>query len=328
MKLFSRESLARTLLPLVRYHNLVHARERIGRYLVSLPERLVRSASALAAGLVREIGEVALPASFRRSSVYQNMVESTLRFLIEQVGQAEGAYPPEGRLAENFALRRAAGDGIDLVGLLAFRASPVWVMAALADISGAGRLLIREIAGSLKEEGLLDANANFENVDQILDGLEGSAVQVAKSLRAPPLNVAELRKEWDVLRACARTIPAPNLPSPEFLWRSWEELKSEAAHEHRSVFQMSTLVALSTISHVPENMRWLSRCAQTAARRTGQLFAGTLLDHYSLTLKEIRSAGYLNYWIREFRPYLRAAAEQFSPQHRTLTERLWSKKGS
>src|SRR5437879_13581108 len=70
------------------------------QYLLSLPERLLRSASALAAGLVREIGNIALPKRVRRTRLYQTMVETTLRFLIEQVGQVEGSYPAEGKLAE------------------------------------------------------------------------------------------------------------------------------------------------------------------------------------------------------------------------------------
>src|SRR5260370_10319229 len=166
------------------------------QYLLSLPERLLRSASALAAGLVREIGNITLPKRVRRTRLYQTMVENTLRFLIEQVGQVEGAYPAEGKLAENFALRRAAGDGIEFAGIMAFHASPVWVLAALADLSGAGRSLISEIAEALKAEGLLPGDARFETVDQILDGLERSAGRLAETLRAPPLDVATLRAEW------------------------------------------------------------------------------------------------------------------------------------
>ena len=86
--------------------------DRAARYLVSLPERALRSAAALAAGLVRELGDVVLPAPLRRTKLYQNLVEGTLRFLIEQVGEVEGAYPPESRLADDFAVRRAAGNGI------------------------------------------------------------------------------------------------------------------------------------------------------------------------------------------------------------------------
>ena len=56
-------------------------------YLCSLPERVLRSVSALAGGLLREAGEVALPARVRRTRLYQSLVDSSLRFLIEQVGQ-------------------------------------------------------------------------------------------------------------------------------------------------------------------------------------------------------------------------------------------------
>src|SRR5215475_5313210 len=143
--------------------------KRVTSYLLSLPERTVRSATALASGLLREIGEVTIPHAVRRSRLYQNLVEATLRFLIEQVGEVEGVYPNEEKLAEDFLVRRTAGNGIELIGILAFRASPVWVLAALADASGGGRYLIREISGSLKEAGLLEAQAEFVNVDQMLD---------------------------------------------------------------------------------------------------------------------------------------------------------------
>jgi hypothetical protein len=250
------------------------------------------------------------------------MVESTLRFLIEQVGEVEGAYPDAGRLAKDFAIRRGVGNGIELAGVLAFRASPVWVLAALADISGAGRQLIQEIARSLKEEGLLDPTAEFSTVDQMLDGLERSSGRLAETINTPPLDVGELRRELSALREDARCIPTPSLPSPELLNRTWQELKESAAAENRSIFEMSSLVALTAVARLPENLLWLSRCARSAARRTGELFASGLLDYYTETLADIHRTGYLEYCAREFRPYLRAAAAQFSPRRLSLTEKL------
>jgi hypothetical protein len=294
----------------------------VGHYLLSLPERVVRSASALAGGLLRELGDAALPPAFRRTKLYQNLVDGTLRFLVEQVGQVENAYPPEGQLAEDFAMRRAAGNGIEWVGILAFRASPVWVMAALADLTGAGRQLIREISESLKKEGLLDPNATFETVDQMLDGLERTSGRLADAINTPPLDTASLRQEWTAFQDCARAIPPKNLPSAETLWRQWETLQREAAAQKQSVFQLSSLLALSAAGRLPENARWLSRCAVMAARHTRGVLAATLLDHYSATLQEIRQTGYLAYWTREFRPYLRAAAQQFSPGRLSLTQKL------
>src|ERR1700732_2405826 len=203
----------------------IQARSRVTRYLISLPERVVRAAAALAGGLIRELGYVTAPAAVRRTKTYQTMVEIALRFMIEQVGQVEGVYPSEGELASNFLLRRTAGHGIDLAGLLAFRASPVWIMAALADVSGAGRYIVQEIADALKQEGLLAGEARFENVDQLLEGLEQSASQVGDLCNAPPMDVAGLRREWGAFREAVAKIPPRNLPSAGFLGQHWEELK-------------------------------------------------------------------------------------------------------
>jgi hypothetical protein len=300
----------------------IATRSRVTRYLLSLPERVVRSAAALAGGLIRELGDVTVPAAVRRTKTYQTMVEIALRFMIEQVGQVEGVYPSEGELATNFLLRRTAGHGIELAGLLAFRASPVWIMAALADISGAGRQIVQEISEALKEEGLLDRDSKFENIDQLLDGLEQTTGQAADLFNAPPMDVAGLRKEWATFRQSIAKIPPRNLPSAELVRRHWDELKAEAAAQDRSVFQLSSIIAVSAVAHAPETLVRLARAANKAVWRTGQLFAGSVLEHYSNTLRDIRERGYAAYWAEAFRPYLRAAAGQFSPKHRSLTDRL------
>ena len=108
-------------------------------YLLSFPERVVRSVLGLGAGVAREVGEVALPDGVRHSRLYQNLVDATLRFLIEQVGGAEGVYGAEGTLPDDFLVRRTAGNAVEVLGIVAFRASPVWVLAALADVCGVGQ---------------------------------------------------------------------------------------------------------------------------------------------------------------------------------------------
>ncbi len=295
-------------------------RGSLARYLMSLPERVLRSASALAAGLARELGNITLPAAVRRTSLYRTMVEATLRFLIEEVGQVEGVYPPATALARDFLYRKAVGHGIDWVGILAFRASPVWVMAALADLSGTGRHLIREISETLKQEGLLTGDGHFETVDQLLDGLESSADQFTNVLNTPPLRVADLRAEWQLLRKNVGKLPA--LPSPAALQNSWNQLREVAEAQKRPVFEIASLMAVAAIARVPENLMWLGSASRVGVWRTGELFAQTMLDHYSETLREMRSEGLASWWAREFKPYLRAAADQFSPRRVSLTQRI------
>jgi hypothetical protein len=58
------------------------------------------------------------------------------------------------------------------------------------------------------------------------------------------------------------------------------------------------------------------------AGRTGRVVGDALLDHYRQTLDEVRQTGYAEYASRQLGPYVKAAVAQFSPEQRTLTERL------
>lgn len=294
-------------------------------YLLSLPERVIRSALGLSAGLLREVGEVALPRGVRRSQLYQSLVDTTLRYVIEQVGGAEGVYPTEQPQPDQFLARRGAGNAIELLGIVAFRVSPVWVLAALADLSGLGRRLIPEIADVLKEQGLLEKETRFDSMDALLDGLEKTSSRLAETFNTPPLDVAGLRKEWAAIRSEAKALEPAELPSPKVIGDQWEELKQESARQGRSVFETSSVMAVSAVRALPEKALWLSASALVGATHTGKLLSTAILDHYSQTLKELREVGYLAYAKRQLSPYLSACVDLFSPQRRTLTQRLLDK---
>jgi hypothetical protein len=294
-------------------------------YLLSFPERLVRAVLGLGAGVAREVGEVTLPEGVRHSQLYQNIVDTTLRFLIEQVGGVERASSAGKEIPDDFLVRRTAGNAVEILGVVAFRASPVWVLAALADVCGMGRHLIPEIADALKKQGLLDQDTQFTSMDEMLDGLERTSSRLAATINTPPLDVAGLRKEWAGIREEARTLQPSSLPSRETIGNVWSQLKAEAARQERSVFETSSMMAVSAVRSLPEGVRWLTASTKAGAVRTGEVFASALLDHYRLTLNEIRQTGYATYAVQQLRPYVQAAARQFSPQRRTLTQRLLEK---
>jgi hypothetical protein len=117
----------------------------------------------------------------------------------------------------------------------------------------------------------------------------------------------------------------PALPSRDTISHVWSQLKIEAARQDTSVFETSSVMAVSAARALPDGVRWLSASARVGATRTGQIFAAALLDHYKHTLSEMQEVGYLAYVNRQFRPYVRAAVDQFSPKRRTVTERLIEK---
>ncbi|MGH9311127.1 MAG: hypothetical protein ACRD1U_17250 [Vicinamibacterales bacterium] len=276
----------------------------VGRYLLSLPERLVRSTLGVTAGVAREVGELALPEGVRRTQLYQNIVDTTLRFVIEHVGGAEGVYPDEAALPEDFLKRRTAGNAIELLGIVALRASPVWVLAAMADASGFGRVLVPEIATALKEQGLLDPGGQFTTVDEMLNGLERTSSRLASTMNTPPLDVASLRADLQAIRDEARGLKPASLPSRESITGAWTQLKTVSEQQQRSIFETSSMIAL------------------TAASRTTRLVGESLIGHYRETLTEIQQQGYVAYATTQMRPYIRAALTQFTPSRPTLTQRL------
>ena len=255
------------------------------RYLLSLPERSLRAITALAAGFLRESSEITLPPSFRRTRIYQSIVEQTLRFLIERVGKVEGAYEAADALPDDFLVRRTAGNGIDLVSLAVFHASPVWVLAALADVSGAGGKLLGEIAATLEQEGYLSGAGSVRTLTDLLDALERGSGHLAESFNTPPLNRAALMKEWEALKQ--------SVADREQVEADWELLKTTAAAQRKPLMEVSTAVALNTL------------------RRGREMLADPILEHYGQTLRELNEIGFAAYASREMAPYWRAAVANF-----------------
>ena len=293
--------------------------KRATGYALSLPERLLRSLSGVLAGTVHEFGQVALPARVRRSKLYTSVIGATLQFLIQQVAEIEKT--GDSAVPADFVLRKAAGNVFDLAAIAAFHASPVWVLAALSDLAGASREMIGDIAKALESAGLLDSH-NFSNVNELLNGLERTASQIVDTASMPPLNVAALRLEWEKICREARRIPRAAIPDTGRLTAQWSAIKEEAVRQERSVFEISSVMAIAAIRALPENARWLSRAVHVTGKRTGEVVAHGLLDHYRDTLSEIHTVGYIQYWLRELQPYLAGALRQFSLAHGSTTERL------
>ena len=129
-------------------------------------------------------------------------------------------------------------------------------------------------------------------------------------------------EEWSKVAAEARRLPAPKLPSRADVTGLWAELRRAAAEQNRSVFDLSSLLAVSAVGELPRRVRLLSRSAALAARKGGGAMSEALLEHYHATLTKIRETGFLAYGTRQLSPYVSAALKGFSPKQQTHTERF------
>lgn len=200
----------------------------VGRFafLLSLPERSIRSVFALVGGGVHETAELVLPRLVRHSRLYEATAKNLLRVSIELVGGVEAAdgsadeYEPD---AHKLAVRKTAGNAIELGSIAAFGFSPLWLLAAGADVTNGTRTYLDAFVRELKLAGILAEEAHLRSVDELLGALAGGSGTAARLVDIPPLELAALRRSLADFRA-----DASGLPSPKEMARLLDGLRAES----------------------------------------------------------------------------------------------------
>ena len=270
-------------------------------FFLSLPERAVRSVFALVGGGVHETAELVLPRLIRRSRLYEATAKNLLRVSIELVG---GVNAPAGTAdeyepsAKRLVVRKSAGNAVELGSIAAFGFSPLWLLAAGADLTRGTRVYLEALVAELKSEGVLADDAELGSVDDLLAALEGSSGTAARLIDIPPLELAALRRSLIDLRK-----DASGLPSPAEMASLFDGLRATAVREQRSLLEVSTGVGIAFFN---------------SARHIGRQH---LLDPYGDDLKPLRAEGFGAYAARVAKPYGSAVARHFDPERESLTER-------
>jgi hypothetical protein len=270
-----------------------------GRFLVSLPERVVRSLAAVLGGAVHETAEVVLPRLVRRSRLYEATAKNVLRITIELVGgvadSAEADQPSAGQLA----VRKGAGNVVEFGSIAAFGFSPLWLLAAASDLARGSRVYLTALVGELKDNGVLEKDAEIASVDQLLGVLERGAGKSAALIDVPPMELRELRTSIAELAAERK-----ELPGPDELQALYEGLIRQARAENRSLLAVSSgigLAFLNSAQHVGRDHIWIP---------------------YREDWRPLRQEGFAAYARRVATPYRQAVESHFDVAKPTLTERL------
>ena len=269
------------------------------RRLVTLPERLVRSAAAIVGGAVHETAQVVLPRFVRQSRVYEATAKNVLRITIELVGGVEAEATTDEPSAGRLAVRKGAGNVVELGSIAAFGFSPLWLLAAASDLARGSRVYLAALVGELKDNGVLAHDAQIASVDQLLGVLERGAGKSAALIDVPPMELKELRSSIAELAAERK-----ELPGPDELQSLYEGLVRQARAENRSLLAVSSgigLAFLNSAQHVGREHVWVP---------------------YREDWQPLREEGFAAYARRVAQPYRDAVEGHFDAAKPTLTERL------
>jgi hypothetical protein len=274
------------------------------RYLISMPERILRATAASVGGFLYEASLLVLPGWLRRTRIYTAIVAGLLRITIELVGGARGILPPNPVTAQELATRKAAGTGIELAGLFTLGLSPLWIFAIIADLTGGTRSYLRVLVSELKNAGLLAEDENVNTVDELLNTLENTSGIAAEALDVPPLNIADMRQTWKDLRA-----NATSLPDADRLAAVYASMQQVAKQEKTSLHALSSSIGAAALR---------------AGIQTGNIH---ILDFYIASLRTINAEGLTRYAQRVTLPYRMVAASHLDPRSMTYTEQLLRRLG-
>jgi hypothetical protein len=268
-------------------------------FFLSLPERVFRAAAALLGGAIHETGTLLLPRLVRRSRLYEATAANLLRISIELVGGVRGASTarPEAT-AREIAVRKGAGNIVELGSIAAFGFSPLWLLAGASDVLHGSRVYLNTLVDELRKAGVVGEDLDVGSVDDLLRALEEGSGGTARLIDIPPVELAGLRASLAELRANADT-----LPSPAELAALFDALGETAAAERRPLLEVSAGVGLAFLTS-----------ARTVSREH-------LVVPYREDLRPVRAEGFAAYARRVSRPYARAVASHFDPERPTWTER-------
>ena len=133
------------------------------RYLATLPERVIRSLAAAGGGTVHESAQLVLPRLVRQSRLYEATAKNLLRITVELVGGVEPLVSTASEFepsAKRLAVRKTTGNALELGSILAFGFSPLWLLAAAADVTHGTRVYLDALVSELKAAGVLAEEAS------------------------------------------------------------------------------------------------------------------------------------------------------------------------
>ena len=275
----------------------------VGRlaFLASVPERVVRVIAATLGGAVHETFELTLPRVVKGSRLYEATARNLLRVTIELVGGVESRlevgqeYEPDpGKLA----VRKGAGNVVELGSIAAFGFSPLWILAAAADVTRGSRVYLDTFVSELVRVGALPEGSAPGSVDELLGALEGVSGTSARLIDIPPLELRALRRSLADIRRDTGSLPAPNE-----LARVLDGLREASRREGTSLLEVSVGIGLAFFN---------------SARHVGRQH---LLDPYREDLRPVAEEGLAAYARRVSRPYAEAVARHFDTEQPSLTER-------
>ena len=284
-------------------------------YVLSVPERLIKSSVAVAGGIVKELSERLLPRVLQETQLFQVFIHRGNRFFLEQIAGVEGLYAEQSAAGETYAQRKALSNVIEISSLVTLHLSPVLVLAAASDLIKGGHATLQTLVDDLRREGIIGESVRVENFNEFLQNVHGFTVKLADKADLPPLSMDELKQLGAEVQQDLKQLQAREQLSEE-------EVKDLAARLHqeakagRSVWEMGAAISYGAAQSLITGARGVVCVGQSGAK----FFDEHVIQFYSEQLSLVMNEGLAHYYVRVARPYAEAMGKSWQPDTHTWTE--------
>ena len=295
-------------------------------YTISLPERYIRSLTALLGGMLHETTDILIPDFVKDTTTYNLFVTNLLRFAVENIGEVKDVYDDEG-LDEDYASRKLLGNAIEGIGIATVHVSPLWIFAFFADSVKGGKMYIKRLRAELIEKGYIDSKNDSDSIQDLLEGIERTTASFAQNIDTPPLSkdeiIENIKEIQDSVGGLFFKTGQVTGDAKDKISNLIQQFLDTASEEDQSLIELSGVMTLQATERAKE----AAVVAITAPQVAGQILYENILEYYSETLSDIHERGYATVASETINPYGNAIIKQFSSDKETWTEKLFRGSG-
>lgn len=295
-----------------------NTRKQLG-YLLSLPERSIRSLAAVTGGTTMLLTDLLLPQVAKDSIIYNAVVGDFQRFMVHTLAQMEHEGLERGAFREingEYPFRKVAGTAIEAFGLLSVRFSPLWVFALAGDAAGGSRVYLNRLVAQLKENDVIAQDREITSIESLFVAMQDASKSSVTVIDTPPLTREELNKITADLRQNYGRMFRDTTNLVGRMDTLWTRIETVADEQDVSTEAVEGAMTLDLVG-------WGKKSAGTVAavgQTTGDLVGEHILESYAQTLDGISKVGLPKYVGDHMTPFVVTAVNHFDPKSTSWTE--------
>lgn len=292
-----------------------------GLYMVTLPERTIRSFLSATTGVSSLLTGLLLPKAVKDSSTYRVTFGMLQQFLIEKVAEVEQENN-EIELKDKYVIRKTAGSVIEGIGLLSIRFSPVWMLAILSDVAGGSKIYLQRLIKDLERNNLIDADGSYESVYDVLDGINTSSRLGVDAIDLPPISKEEFAEFKDALVSQFHKNNASSLKMYKDLEHVYRNMNKASKAERISLAKLNGTMTLDLMKNTSKKGFDITK---VTAKTSLDMIHEVVITNYAQSLEQLNQIGKRKYLIDHMTPFMKQFKNHFSEDKITLTEKIMRK---